>query len=141
LNAKQNAVGHAAIGFELLPGFFSNTGSVKRNKVTGFLCGKDSKGRPGLQIHKGGSHDPVVHELQGPAPELDSGDMSDGICSAAIQFNVDKNPLDLTVLSRILQPDETAPEHGHSHPDRLSGTQVAMSFSRGCKEFFKVLHF
>jgi hypothetical protein len=102
-----------------------------RYKVAGFLCGKYSKGRPGLQIHKGGSHDPVVHELQGPAPELNSGDMSDGVCSTAIHFNVDKDLLDLTVLSWIFQPDETAPEHGHSHTNRLSGTQVAMSFSRG----------
>ena len=112
-----------------------------RSEIAGLLCGKDPEGFVRFKVHEGGSHDPVVHEFEGPAPQLDAGDMSDGVCSTAIHFNIDKELLDLTVLSRIFQPDETAPEHGHSHTNRLSRAQMTMSFCRGRKKFFKIFHF
>ncbi len=141
MDAKENAVRHSLIGFELLPCFSADIGGVKRNKVARFLSGKDSKRRTGFHVHKGGSHDPVIRELQGPTPQFDTGDMSDGVCSTAIHFNVDKELLDLDVLSRIFQPDETTPEYGHSHTKRLPGHKWPWAFGRGRKKFFKILHF
>jgi hypothetical protein len=95
LNPEQDTVRHPLVSFQLLFPSVCDFRSIQASQVPGFLGRDDPVGPACFQVHEGGGHDAVVHELEGTPPELHACDMGYGIACASVHFNEHDELLDL----------------------------------------------
>lgn len=132
-------VGHLAIRVHLLLVLILDLGIHLSRLGLGRFAGGDADGSAALEIDEGCCHLAPVAELEGALAEAASGDDSNSIGRAAVDFYIGNEALAI-FAARLVDAQALAAQHCHAHAEDLSGAEMAMRYLGQRQECIEGVH-
>jgi len=126
VHGEELLLGHDPVGVQLPRVFVVDFRAIFFREFPGLFTSHNPHRAARVKVDKGGGHDPVINPAHGSLSQAASGDGLDGVGGAAIDLDQDVELLPIQSLG-VLNADCLQADHGHTHPDHLTGADMTMN--------------